>query len=398
MDNPKLFYRELDALLAKIGKNKRGKNFLTSIFVELGDTFGETIGVSSGGIYEDRKTSYVQIYSTNQYNLVQKIPADSSAILETSDHSSFIFDHPEWSVIFGSNNNQDYTPATIKVSSAEKKWLLVFCLKPNWVREEVTLFLNSVQTALNYRLFSDIMHDELEQAEEIQKSLLPQKSPKFSGYDIYGRSIPAELVGGDFYEYFNFDEGNFGISIGDASGHGLPAALLVRDVVIGLRMGLASEYKLVFTLKKLNRVIQQSTFASNFVSLFIGEMEKDGHLFFVNAGHPSPFLVSGKTVIELKPTGIVLGFVEDIKLYRSHIYMVENSVLVMYTDGIIERDDGTENQFGIENLQQLVKEHQSKNAREIVEVIYDTVFKYGRSVNWEDDATVVVIKMNGTHK
>ena len=181
-----------------------------------------------------------------------------------------------------------------------QKWLLIFCLKENWVREEVTLFLNSVQTALNYRLFSDIIRDELEQAEEIQKSLLPQKSPKFAGYDIFGRSIPAEVVGGDFYEYFNFEEGNFGISIGDASGHGLPAALLVRDVVIGLRMGLASEYKLVYTLKKLNRVIQQSTFASNFVSLFIGEMERDGHLFYVNAGHPAPFLVSKNNIIDPK--------------------------------------------------------------------------------------------------
>ena len=396
MDNPKLFYRELDALLAKIGKNKRGKNFLTTIFVELGDTFGETIGISSGGIYEDRKTSYVKVFSNDQYNLAPKIPMDSPAITEISEHFSFIYDNTEWARYFGSNNNNDFTPAAIKVRSSEKKWLLVFCLKSNWVREEVTLFLNSVQTALNYRLFSDIIRDELEQAEEIQKSLLPYKSPKFPGYDIYGRSIPAEVVGGDFYEYFNFDEGNFGISIGDASGHGLPAALLVRDVVIGLRMGLASEFKLVHVLKKLNKIIQQSTFASNFVSLFIGEMEKDGHLFYANAGHPSPFLVSKNNIIELKPTGIVLGFVEDIKLNRSHVYMVEGSVLVMYTDGIIERDNGSEVQFSIENLHKLVMENQTKSAKEIVEVIYDTVFKYGNSVNWEDDATVVVIKMNGT--
>lgn len=394
MDNPKLFYRELDVLLAKIGKNRRGKNFLTTIFVELGETFGQTIGVSSGGIYEDRNTSFVQVFSTGQHNLAKKLPTDSPAIQEISDHSSYIYDKPEWGSIFGSNNNGDFTPAAIKVSSTEKKWLLIFCLKQNWVREEVTLFLNSVQTALNYRLFSDIIRDELEQAEEIQKSLLPQKSPKFPGYDIHGQSNPAEVVGGDFYEYFNFEEGNFGISIGDASGHGLPAALLVRDVVIGLRMGLASEYKLVHTLKKLNSVIQQSTFASNFVSLFIGEMERDGHLFYVNAGHPAPFLISKNNIIELAPTGIVLGFVEDIKLYRSHVYMVEGSVLVLYTDGIIERDDGHEVQFGVDRLKQLVKENQHRSAKEIVEVIYDTVFNYGRSVNWEDDATVVVIKMN----
>ena len=123
MNNPKLFYRELDALLAKIGKNKRGKNFITSIFVELGETFGETIGVSSGGIYEDRDTSFVQVFSTDQFNLAQKIPVDSPAILEISDHSSFIYDRPEWGETFSSNNNGDFTPAAIKVSSTEKTYL-----------------------------------------------------------------------------------------------------------------------------------------------------------------------------------------------------------------------------------------------------------------------------------
>ena len=114
------------------------------------------------------------------------------------------------------------------------------------------------------------MDSELQKAVQIQRSLLPRSAPKIDGYDMAGKSIPAVLVGGDFYEYFESDEGHFGVSIGDASGHGLPAALLVRDVVIGLRMGLISQFKLGHIIKNLNKVIQKSTYASNFVSLVLG--------------------------------------------------------------------------------------------------------------------------------
>ena len=396
MLDPKLFYRELDSLLSKIGKNQKGENFLYSTFVELGQNFGQSIGISGGSIFELREPDYLQVFTTQEYKWHDRIAIDSPAIHDVLEHGSYIYDTPEMSTHLGINIEKDgVIPAAIKISSPENQWLLMFGLTKHWSREEVTLYLNSVQTALNYRLFSDKIGGELEQAVEIQKSLLPKKSPNFEGYDIHGRSIPAELVGGDFYEYFGFEEGHFGVSIGDASGHGLPAALLVRDVVIGLRMGIASEYKLVHTLKKLNRVIQQSTYATNFVSMFIGEMETDGHLFFVNAGHPSPFLIIGNEIIELKPTGMVLGFVQDIKLRRSYAYMIPGSILVMYTDGIIERDDGNENQFSIERLQKLVQDNRNKKAKEIVDIIFKTVSDYGKAAHWEDDVTVVVIKMNG---
>lgn len=395
MLDPKQFYRELDSLLAKIAKNKKSGNFLYSTFTEVVQNFGQSIGISGGSIFELRDIEYLQVFTTQEYTWHKKIDVNSPAIHEVLEHGSFIYDTPEMSSHLGVDiTNGADVPAAIKIISSENQWLLMFGLSNRWAREEVTLYLNSIRTALNYRLFMDKMGGDLEQAVEIQQSLLPKKSPNFEGYNIYGRSIPAELVGGDFYEYFSFEKGHFGVSIGDASGHGLPAALLVRDVVIGLRMGIASEYKLVYTLKKLNHVIQQSTYATNFVSLFIGEMEQDGHLFFVNAGHPSPFLVTEKQIKELKPTGMVLGFVTDIKLNRSYAYMTPGSVLVMYTDGIIERSDGTENQFTIERLHKLVKDNRAKTAKEIVEIIFETVRDFGKAAHWEDDVTVVVIKMN----
>jgi sigma-B regulation protein RsbU (phosphoserine phosphatase) len=249
-----------------------------------------------------------------------------------------------------------------------------------------------MRTALNYRLFSEMMKNDLKQAEQIQKSLIPKVSPQVSGYQIFGYSQAAELVGGDFFDYFQFEQDDIGVSLGDASGHGIPAALLVRDVVIGLRMGLAKEMRLVHTLKKLNQVIQQSTYATNFVSIFVGEIERDGHCFYVNAGHPPPFLVYGKSISDLEATGITLGFVKDIELTRSYIHMDPGSVLVLYSDGIVERHKNADEQFDISRLKKLIIENQDKSAEEIVQLVFQTVYDFGKQKPWEDDATLVVIK------
>jgi sigma-B regulation protein RsbU (phosphoserine phosphatase) len=393
MNDPKTFYRELDSLLAKIGKNGSGTNFLPSILAELADKFGHELNIINGCIYEQRDQNFVFIYSLGKIDWRKSIALDSTVIQDVLEHGSYIYDNNNLAQEFIVKNDKNiHTPAAISIQSPERQWIIVFNLNNGWVREEITLFLNAVRIAINYRLFSEIMDNNLQRAVQIQKSLLPRKSPKFDEFQIFGKSIPADLVGGDFYDYFDYEEGNFGLSIGDASGHGLPAALLVRDVVIGLRMGLASEYKIVHTIKKLNQVIQQSTYATNFVSLFLGEFEKRGHLFYVNAGHPSPFVVKGNKVLDLEPTGIVLGFLKDIELHRSYFHLEEGSVLVLYSDGILERENANDEQFGLDRLKKLVRDNQRKSSKAIVETIFKEVYDFGNSVNLEDDATIVVIK------
>lgn len=393
MNTPKSFYRELDALLARIDKNGSGKNFLPSLVVELEQNFGQDLRIFDGSIYEQRDKDFILIFSTGKNQWIKKISVDTVNIQQVLKHGSFIYDNSNienhCELI---TNNANIIPVAISISSPEGQWLIAFGLSDGWIREEITLFLNAMRTALNYRLFSDIIKNELQQTVQIQKSLLPLKSPEFPGFELYGRSIPAELVGGDFFEYFEFEEGTLGVSVGDASGHGLPAALLVRDVVIGLRMGLAGEYKTVHTLKKLNKVIQQSTYSSNFVSLFLVEIEKNGHLFYVNAGHPSPFLISGSNISDLKSTGLVLGFLRDIDLQRAHIYMEPESVLVLYSDGLFERQDVNENQFGEVSLKKLVMENQHLSSKEITDIVFKAAFEFGSNQNWEDDVTLVIIK------
>ncbi|MFP4548069.1 MAG: PP2C family protein-serine/threonine phosphatase [Fidelibacterota bacterium] len=392
MKDPKSFSRKLDTLLTKIGKDATHENFISSILNELVDNFGKELQITDGCIYDQRDKNFIRVYAIRDDQWQLRISMESRSIQLLSEHGSYIFDDPELRQEFVRDETTYRVPAAVTINTPERLLLVVFGLEEGWIREEISLFINAFQMALSFRLFSDIMDTELEKAVQIQKSLLPRSAPNIPGFDVYGRSIPTIIVGGDFYEYFESDEGYLGLSIGDASGHGIPAALLVRDVVVGLRMGLASNFKLAYIIKKLNKVIQKNSFASNFVSLVLGEFEKDGHFFYVNAGHPSPFIIKDDQITELKSTGMVMGFLKDLEVQRSHVQMEKNSVMVMYTDGIIERTNDEGEQYEIHRLHKLIMENQDKSAKDIVNLIYKDVYRFGGSVHWEDDATVVVIK------
>ena len=394
MTDPKTFFRELDALLATIRIESPSTNLLPFVIKILESNFGAQLKFRRGCLYELRAQDFVLVYPENKkLHWAEKIPRDAAAIRLAWKHRSYVYDNDELNHTFLADpaSPAGYSTA-IWVHNQEKQWVLVFELMDGWMREEITLLLNAVRMSLNYRLFTDIIGGSLQQAVEIQKSLLPKNSINVAGYDIYGHSQPAELVGGDFYDYHDYEDGTFGVSIGDASGHGIPAALLVRDVVIGLRMGLAKEHRLVHSLEKLNQVIQRSTYSTNFVSLFIGEFEEDGHIFYVNAGHPAPFLFTHDSIHEAPATGITLGFMENIKLARSHIHMPPGSALVMFTDGIVERGPDPDYQFGHKRLKELIFKHRFESAQNICDLIFSAVYRYDNQVPWEDDATVVVVK------
>ena len=393
--DPKTFYRELDAILNTIKKEKSGENFFSSILTEMEKTFGEKLGIINSHIFERRGKSYVKIMdcAKNQgMTLRRELSQDLEGVRRIIEQGVVIFDAGEevCELIAGDEKTCKMI-AAIHVHKSVRRWLLVFQLEADMVTEEIRLFLNSMRTAINYRLFSEMMRNDLKRAEEIQRSLLPGSPPKIKGYDVAALSIPAEVVGGDFYEYFTFTEEDFGVAIGDASGHGIPAALLVRDVVIGLRMGMARDMRLVQTINKLNQVIQMSTYSTNFVSLFVGEIERGGHLFYINAGHPAPFLVTGDTIADLEATGITLGFMPDIDMHRSYIHMKPGSVLVLFTDGIVEREENAD-LFEVGRLKEIVVFNQHKSADEIVQAAFEAVDKFGKEKSLEDDATIVVIK------
>ncbi|MBN2416828.1 PP2C family protein-serine/threonine phosphatase [bacterium] len=394
--DPKTFYRELDAILNTIKREKSGEFFFTSILKEMEKTFGEKLGIINSHVFERRGKSFVKITDCSKdrgIKLRASVSEDLESVRDILKQGVVVFESREKACeLIDQDEKHCGILAAIHVHKSVRRWLLIFQLEADLVTEELLLFLNSMRTAINYRLFSEMMRNDLKRAEEIQRSLLPGSPLKIAGYDIAAVSMPAEVVGGDFYEYFKFSDEDFGVAIGDASGHGIPAALLVRDVVIGLRMGMARDMRLVQTINKLNQVIQMSTYATNFVSLFVGEIERGGHLFYINAGHPAPFLVRGDEIHDLEATGMTLGFMPDIDMHRSYIKMDPGSVLVLYTDGIIEREENADNLFEVDRLKDIVVFNQHKKAEKIVKAVIEAVDKFGKEKTLEDDVTIVVIK------
>jgi sigma-B regulation protein RsbU (phosphoserine phosphatase) len=282
--------------------------------------------------------------------------------------------------------------AAAVVGRRSGRYVLLFLLAEGWVREELDFTLNTVRAALGSRLMEERFRGSFVQAAEIQQSLLVEEPPPFAGYDLAARSRPAEEVGGDFFDFAVFDDDLLGLSIGDASGHGLPAALLVRDVVTGLRMGLEKDLKITHVFAKLNRVIHHSTLSSRFVSVFYGELERNGNLIYVNAGHQPPLLFSADKVVELTAGGTVIGPLPDVRFHRGVAYVERGDLLVLCTDGILERRGLDGSFFGEERLRALVRERRGQDARTVLEAIFDAAEAFGEGRPWEDDATVVVVR------
>ena len=391
MENPKEFYRKFDSLLTEIYSVK-GDNSLETILNVVLDFLGKDLHIIEGRIYENNDEVFDLIFSSGKKKYPIQIPMTDSVLDILAKHNCYIFSDPDKISNSVLNNICHTTTAAFEIRSDERHWIFVFELDYGWEREEIQFSLNTVRKVISSRLISENFKSYISQAELIQKSLLPLKPPKLTGFDIAGRSIPTEIVGGDLYDYIMFDSESMGVAIGDASGHGLPAALLVRDVVTGLRMGIEKQMKMTYALEKLNRVIHRSRLSTSFISLFYAEIETNGNIIYANAGHPTPILVKKNGFEEFNEGGLILGPLPDIKLKRGFQQIDKDDVLFLYTDGLIERKNSLNEQFGIGRIKNLIYEKRKKTALEILEEVIEESFIFGNKTNWLDDVTVVVIK------
>jgi sigma-B regulation protein RsbU (phosphoserine phosphatase) len=220
------------------------------------------------------------------------------------------------------------------------------------------------------------------------------------GFELAALSLPADEVGGDVYDVQEVEPGTVGFMLADASGHGLPAALQARDVVVGMRMGQARDEKINATVSRLNRVINQGGLASRFVSLFYGEVETSGSLVYVNGGHCPPLLASPDgRVRELMTCGPVLGPLPEAVYKRGYVTMEPGDVLLVYTDGVTERldfegqgDEDEVHEFGRDRLVALLLDRRGTAAESLVAAVIEAVRAFGRGSPLADDVSVLVIR------
>lgn len=257
----------------------------------------------------------------------------------------------------------------------------------------------SAQVIDNARLYEEEqalfrMQEEVKLAYKIQLDLLPKTSPQITNYDIAGKSKPAQNVGGDYFDFITITKHRLAICLGDVSGKGMPAALLMANLQATIRGQTLINTSAKDCLCRSNTLLFQSTNPEKFVTLFYGILDTKKHLlYFSNAGHDAPLLFSeNQAPIRLKTGGLVLGILEDFPFEEEVIPFNPGDLLVLYSDGITEAINSREEEFGQHRLEAVVKKHQEDSAGEIIEKIIAAVKLHVGDSPQIDDMTLVVIK------
>ncbi|HEX2251743.1 MAG TPA: PP2C family protein-serine/threonine phosphatase [Thermoanaerobaculia bacterium] len=293
------------------------------------------------------------------------------------------------------------------VEVGEEDYLLAVDVATDVDRDDILFSLGILRHSLNQKIRQERMVNIFNEARKIQASILPRREPEFGGFEVCGRTRQMEDVGGDFYDYIPITEKILGLAIADVSGHGLPAALQVRDIYMGLRMGMARDFKIVRTVERLNQIIHQSTLTSRFVSMFYGELEISGLFIYVNAGHPPPFRLTPAGEVDrgvvdfLEEGGPVLGPLPDAAYERGMVRTRPGDLLVLYTDGITEtrgRVAGAlhSEEYGIDRLVATCREHRHLPASELVDAVFADLDRFTDGRPPSDDRTLLVVRRTGS--
>lgn len=399
MIDPKQFYRKMDRMLARIASDGDQGAPLPQIIDDLVASFGPELRFDHGHLYRELFGVWELLHATGSKTLFPaRLNAEDPAVEMLEQHGSFVWENP-WEIpawFKASVPGHEQFVGFLLDGPPGQRYIMLFTLGEDWNREEVAFCLNGARFALNYRLKSDAANNEMATAAAIQRSLLPSRSPDFSGWDIAARTEAAEAVGGDLYDFIELEPELLGLAMGDASGHGLPAALLVRDTLMGIRMGVGINMKMIYTMKKLNRELNRTTFSTRFVSVFYGELDRRGGLLYANAGHTSGLVLGKNSELYLDPTGPIMGPLPDIPLERGYAHIPEGSILALYTDGITERVYPDGKPFDVQGLAGLIQKHRDRSASEIVWQVFNHVQKLEHESDMlEDDMTLMILKHVG---
>ena len=244
---------------------------------------------------------------------------------------------------------------------------------------------------------SKALQRDLDHAWRIQRDLVPDHRRAYKNYDLYGVSVPASVVGGDYFDYLSFSEGDdrLAVVVSDAASKGLPAAVQALFVSGALRMGVTFGAKMSSLVSRLNQLIYDTFPNERFVSMFYAELmdSKTGLVLYVNAGHCPPlhFHASSGTVTTLQPTGGILGIIKDQPFTVENVNIEPGDKLVLFTDGITEAQDVDGNLYGEQRLTDLIQAHSTVSSEALTQIILDDVTRYAVGSTYTDDMTVLAI-------
>jgi sigma-B regulation protein RsbU (phosphoserine phosphatase) len=250
------------------------------------------------------------------------------------------------------------------------------------------------------RLQQERLERELQLAMEIQQRFQPTAPPVVSGYELQGISFPCYEIGGDYYDFIEREDGRLVIALGDVSGKGTAAALLMSSLHASVHAQAGSHDTLSETISAVNRYLADNIPANRFVTLFYAELDPaSGSLSFLNAGHNPPLIVhAAGTVEQLASGGLPLGIKRNAEYREGRTQMQMGDVLVIYSDGVTEAASPTGEEFGATRLYEVVSRNMEASAAGVRDRIESALTKFSQGTQAADDITLVIVKRQAETK
>ena len=251
----------------------------------------------------------------------------------------------------------------IKVDG-KKYYKYLVAVNSDVINDDLRYILNIIATALTSKLHERQLSEtkksliaDIDKAKQIQRSILPEHELNFHKYDIFGATVPAEIIGGDFFDYLSIgnNDDRLGIVVGDAASKGLGAAAEAMYISGAVRMASAFEIKISPLMYRMNMLINKIFSDDKFATMFYGEISNDkkGLCLYANAGHNPPMFFRKETqeIILLNPTGPLLGPAPHSKFETDSINFNDGDLLVIYSDGIVEAANENYDLYSEERLE-----------------------------------------------
>jgi serine phosphatase RsbU (regulator of sigma subunit) len=236
------------------------------------------------------------------------------------------------------------------------------------------------------------IEQELHVARRIQQASLPEAVPALEGWEIYPSYLPAREVGGDFFDFLELEDGRLGLVVGDATGKGVPAALVMSTTCGMIRaVTQASDYSPGEVLQRVNEALATRIPANMFVTCFYGVLDPGtGSFSYANAGHDLPYVRRGGYAQELMARGMPLGLMPGMSYEEKEIVLGEGDRALFYSDGLVEAHNPEGAMFGFPRLQSLVAEH--AQGEPLVDFLMEELHSFtGKRWEQEDDITLVTL-------
>jgi sigma-B regulation protein RsbU (phosphoserine phosphatase) len=259
--------------------------------------------------------------------------------------------------------------------------------------------IQSAQVIENARLYDEELklrelENDLKIAQHIQLKLLPDRNPSIENLDVAGLSVPARMVGGDYYDYIDLRDNRLGLAIADVSGKGTSAALLMASLQTCLRGQSGMNRDIRETILKVNQMFYKFLETGKFISLIFGVLDTNNFTFnYVNAGHNYPMFVKKNGLVDmLEESDIILGINQQAEYNEKEIVLNPGEMILLYTDGITEATSPEGEMYGEERLMNLLRVNHTLSAYDLSQKILESVKNFQADTDQDDDITLMVVK------